>query len=93
MQKERLWSGLQNLHVVTPTSRNQMEEILGTAIRCRHRKERNQVYSRSGRENLSKQCESWVPDTGKVIGADERYSGSDNTATKLGTAALIKKSR
>ena len=63
------------------------------AIRCRHPVERNQVYSRSGRENLSKQCESWVPDTGKVIGADERYSGSDNTATKLGTAALIKKSR
>ena len=84
---------MQNLHVVTPTSRNQMEEILGTAIRYVSPVDRNQVYSRSGRENLSKQCESWVPDTGKVIGADERHSGSDDTATKLGTAALIKKSR
>ena len=84
---------MQNLHVAAPISRNQMEEILGTAIRYVSPVDRNQVYSRSGRENLSKQCESWVPDTGKVIGADERYSGSDDTATKLGTAALIKKSR
>ena len=32
-------------------------------------------------------------DTGEVIGADEREPGSDNTATRLGTAALISKKR
>ena len=43
VQKERLWSGLQNLHVAAPISKKQMEEILGTAIRYGHPVDCNQV--------------------------------------------------